>query len=83
MVTIRRGRESNRRLPPARNVFVNGSIMHLVAIRESLRMPARVIGKANHIFAEAGRGALEDLIRFVSSTNKDFVGLLQVPPNTS
>jgi hypothetical protein len=80
-MTIGGGGEKRRRFSSARDVLVDGAVMHLVGVGKTFGMSARVVGKSGDIFAEAGGAALEDLIRLVAPSDEDLVGLLEAPAN--
>ena len=79
VVSVAGGREQNGRLAIAGNVFVDGPVMHLVAVGKTFRMPSRVICEPDHIFAKTGRGALKNLVWFIAATQNNLVGLLEIP----
>src|SRR5687767_2009 len=52
-VTVLRHGEEDGRLPSTHDMFVNGAVMHLVAVRESFRVSAGVIGKPGDVDIES------------------------------
>ena len=83
MMTVLARREEYRRFAIAGNVFINGAVVHLVAVGETFGMATRIIREAGHVFAKAGGGALEDLVRFVAAAHDDFVRLLEIPAHAA
>src|SRR6185369_2709996 len=75
--------EERQGFAAAGDVFVNGAAVHLVAVWETFRVAARVIGEARHVFAEAGSAALENLVRLVATAHDDFVRLLEIPAHAA
>jgi hypothetical protein len=44
---------------------------------------AGIVGEVGDVFEEAGRAALEDLVRFVAAADLDFVRLLEIPAHAA
>ena len=65
------GGEEDWGLAAAGDVFIDGAVVHLVAVGEAFGVATGIIGEARHVFAEAGGGALEDLVRLVAPAEND------------
>ena len=60
-------------------MFVDGAIVHLVAVRKTFRMPTRVIREPSHILGESRRPPLEDRVGRVAPPHADLVRVLELP----
>src|SRR6266850_2398686 len=79
MVPILRRGEKHRRLPAAGNVFINGAVLHLMAVVEAFRMTPRRIRKMGYVFPEARRASLQHLVWFIPAAQVNLVRMQQVP----
>ena len=83
VVAIGGGGEQDGRFTAARDVLVDGAILHLVAVRKAFGMASRIVSEPGDVAGKPRGGALKDLVRIIAAAEEDFVRMLEVPAHAA